>query len=66
MVGNSIYSGLKNKGNDMYYYDPLYKESKMEDILDTTCCFISVPTIPNEKNECDLSILINVLDELKN
>ena len=37
----------------------------MEDVLDSDVVFIAVPTIPNDKNECDLSILINVLDKLQ-
>ena len=65
MVGNAIYQGLENLKNEMTFYDPVYKESKMSDILSSDCCFIAVPTLPNEKNECDLSILIKVLDELK-
>lgn len=65
MVGNAIYQGLENLKNEMTFYDPVYKESKMFDILDSDCCFIAVPTLPNEKNECDLSILIKVLDELQ-
>ena len=66
MVGEAIYQGLLHLGNVMKYYDPVYTESKMTDIIDTDCVFISVPTLPNEKNECDLTILIQVLDELKN
>lgn len=65
MVGNAIYEGLKSLNNIMSFYDPRFKESKMEDILDTDCCFISVPTLPDENNECDLSILYTVLDNLK-
>ena len=65
MVGDAIYLALKELGNDMYFYDPKFSNSKMEDILETECCFISVPTLPNEKNECDLTILIRVLDELQ-
>jgi UDPglucose 6-dehydrogenase len=65
MVGEAIYQGLLNLGNVMKYYDPVYAESKMIDIIDTDCVFIAVPTLPNEINECDLTILIQVLDELK-
>ena len=65
MVGNAIYNGLIKFNNEMYFYDPKYKESKTTDILNTDIVFISVPTLPNEKNECDLSILLSVLDELK-
>lgn len=65
LVGEAIYQGLKDLGNDVSYYDPKHKESKMTDIFNTECVFIAVPTLPNEKNECDLSILVKVLDELK-
>jgi UDPglucose 6-dehydrogenase len=64
MVGEAIYQGLKDLGNNMSYYDPKYTDSKMLDILGSDCCFISVPTLPNEQNECDLSILNTVLEEL--
>jgi UDPglucose 6-dehydrogenase len=64
MVGEAIYQGLKFLGNNMCYFDPKFTESKMEDILDTDVVFISVPTLPNENNECDLTILIKVLDDL--
>lgn len=64
MVGEAIYKGLQNLGNEMVFYDPKFKESKMSDVIDTDIVFISVPTIPNENNECDLSILYKVLDDL--
>lgn len=64
MVGEAIYQGLKSLGNEMYYFDPKFPDSKIEDIVETDIVFISVPTLPNENNECDLTILINVLDEL--
>ena len=64
MVGEAIYQGLKTLGNDMYYHDPKFKGSTMSDIINTDIVFISVPTMPNEYNECDLSILYKVLDEL--
>jgi len=63
MVGEAIFQGLK-KSNDMYFYDPKYEDSKMNDIIDTDIVFIAVPTLPNENNECDLTILNKVLNEL--
>ena len=64
MVGDAIYKGLSDLGNNMKFYDPKYSDSKMLDIYDTECCFISVPTLPDENNECDLTILYKVLNEL--
>lgn len=65
MVGEAIFQGLKTLKNEMSFYDPIYKDSKMIDIYNTDCCFIAVPTLPNENNECDLTILIKVLDDLR-
>ena len=64
MVGEAIFQGLKSLGNEMSFSDPVYPESKIEDILDSDIVFIAVPTPPNNKNECDLTILIKVLDDL--
>jgi UDPglucose 6-dehydrogenase len=65
MVGNAIYEALKKLGNIMSYYDPKLIESNFTDILNTECIFICVPTLPNNNNECDLSILFDVLNNLE-
>lgn len=65
MVGEAIYKGFKTLGNEMSFSDPVYRESKIEDVLDSDVVFIAVPTLPNDKNECDLTILIKVLDDLE-
>jgi len=65
MVGNAIYEALETLGYNMSFYDPRFTESKFEDVLNTDCVFICVPTLPNAKNECDISILIDVLDKLE-
>jgi UDPglucose 6-dehydrogenase len=64
MVGDAIYRGLEYLKHTVSFYDPKYPESKFSDILDSECCFVAVPTLPNDKNECDLSILLSVLDQL--
>ena len=64
MVGEAIYQGLQSLGNEMSFSDPVYPESKIEDVLGSDIVFIAVPTLPNNKNECDLTILIKVLDDL--
>jgi UDPglucose 6-dehydrogenase len=65
MVGDAIYRGLPSLHHTVSFYDPKYPESKLSDILESDCCFIAVPTLPNENNECDLTILSSVLDSLK-
>jgi UDPglucose 6-dehydrogenase len=64
MVGDAIYRGLEYLKHTVSFYDPKYPESNFSDILDSDCCFIAVPTMPNDKNECDLSILLEVLDQI--
>lgn len=64
MVGDAIFQGLLDLGNEMSYFDPKFEGSKIEDVLDSDAVFIAVPTIPNDKNECDLRILFSVLDSL--
>ena len=67
MVGNAIYNGFAlNKANNMSFYDIKFPESKIEDILDTDIVYISVPTLPDENNRCNLTILILVIDSLTN
>lgn len=65
MVGEAIYQGFKNLNFEMSFYDPKFPESKLTDIIETDIVFIAVPTLPNEKNECDISILEDVLEKLK-
>jgi UDPglucose 6-dehydrogenase len=64
MVGDAIFQGLLDLGNEMSYFDPKFEGSKIEDILESDAVFVAVPTIPNDKNECDLRILFSVLDSL--
>jgi len=66
MVGDAIFNGLQDINHTLSFYDPKFIDSKMEDVLFTECVFIAVPTLPNEKNECDLTILKKVLDDLNN
>jgi len=65
MVGNAIYEAFRTLDYNVSFYDPKIIESKFTDILDTDCVFICVPTLPNQKNECDITILIDVLDNLQ-
>ena len=65
LVGDAIYRGLHDLGMMVSFYDPKYSESKISDVIDTDCCFIAVPTLPNSRNECDLTIIVSVLDSLK-
>lgn len=65
MVGKAIYDGLAlNTNNIMSFYDVKFPDSKIEDIIDTDIVYISVPTLPDENNRCNLTILNSVISNL--
>ena len=63
-VGSAVYEGLKSIGHNMSFYDPSYPETKFEDILDTECVFICVPTDQADNGDCDVSIVNSVVAQL--
>lgn len=63
MVGKAIYDVLSETYNTCFY-DIKIDSSKIQDVLKSDIIFIAVPTIPDENNKCDLSILNNILDKL--
>ena len=63
-VGKAVYEGLQYLGHQMSFVDPAYPETKFEDILDTECVFICVPTNQAPNGDCDTSIVENVISEL--
>jgi UDPglucose 6-dehydrogenase len=63
-VGKAVFEGLQYLGHQMSFVDPAYPESKFEDILDTECVFICVPTNQAPNGDCDTSIVENVISEL--
>jgi len=63
-VGKAVYEGLEYLGHNMSFVDPAYPESKLEDVLDTECVFICVPTNQAANGDCDTSIVENVINEL--
>jgi UDPglucose 6-dehydrogenase len=65
MVGKAIYDVL-SEYNETCFYDVKIEGSKIEDILVSDVVFVAVPTIPDENNNCDLSILNNVMEQLYN
>ena len=63
MVGKAIYDVL-NETHDTCFYDIKIEGSKITDVLDSNIVFIAVPTIPDQNNRCDLSILNKVVEQL--
>jgi len=64
VVGTAVYEGLKHLGHSMSFFDPKYDDSKIEDVLDAECIFVSVPTNQKDNGDCDVSIVQSVVKEL--
>jgi UDPglucose 6-dehydrogenase len=63
-VGKAVYEGLEYLGHDMSFFDPAYNGSKFEDVLNTDCVFICVPTDQAADGDCDTSIVDRVVKQL--
>lgn len=63
-VGDAVYKGLEQQGHDVSFYDPKFPESKLADVLETECVFLSVPTDSTPEGNCDTSIVERVVAEL--
>jgi UDPglucose 6-dehydrogenase len=63
-VGKAVYEGLNHLGHQMSFFDPSYEGSKFEDILDTECVFICVPTNQSANGDCDTSIVDQTVADL--
>lgn len=66
LVGKAVYDGLKIKNilDNITFYDIKYPESKIEDILDSECVFVCVPTPVGDNDQCDLTILHDIIAQL--
>lgn len=63
-VGKAVFEGLNHLGHQMSFFDPAYEGSTLQDILDTDCVFLCVPTNQAENGDCDTSIVERVVTEL--
>jgi len=63
-VGKAVYEGLEYLGHEMSFFDPAYEGSRINDVLDTECVFICVPTDQATNGDCDTSIVDRVVKEL--
>ena len=63
-VGKAVYEGLEYLGHEMSFFDPAYEGSQIEDVLDTDCVFICVPTDQAANGDCDTSIVDRVVKDL--
>jgi UDPglucose 6-dehydrogenase len=63
-VGSAVFEGLNHLGHQMSFFDPKYENSVLQDVLDTDCVFLAVPTNQAANGDCDTSIVESVVAEL--
>jgi UDPglucose 6-dehydrogenase len=64
MVGTAVQHGLKIVGHEVKGYDIKYPETSIKDVLDSSLCFICVPTPSKDDGHCDTSIVEKVVKGL--
>lgn len=64
-VGKACKFGFEKLGHLVSFHDTALN-TKLEDVIDTKIAFICVPTPSSEDGSCDVSIVENVIRELKN
>jgi UDPglucose 6-dehydrogenase len=63
-VGKAVFEGLNHLGHQMSFFDPAFAGSTLNNVLDTECVFICVPTNQAPNGDCDTSIVEKVVGEL--
>ena len=63
-VGSAVGKGFKMLGHDVSRHDPKFNTT-INDVLNTEIVFICVPTPSKENDECDISIVLESIDNLK-
>lgn len=65
MIGNALKKGFESE-HDVSFFDPKFKDSKFEDVLNSEIIFICVPTDQNDDGSCNVSIVNLSLIKLSN
>lgn len=63
IVGGAVKYGFQKIGHTVKVHDIKLK-TKIEDVLNTEICYICVPTPSTEEGLCDVSAVMNTIDEL--
>ena len=64
VIGSACKYGFEKLGHSVKVHDTKL-DSKIIDILNTDICYVCVPTPSNSDGSCDISIVNNVVKELK-
>jgi len=64
-VGSAVHESFQTLGHCLSYFDTIYQNSRIDDVLDTEIVFVCVPTQMNQVDgSCDTSIVESVIDDL--
>ena len=63
VVGGAVKHGFDRLGHKTSFHDIRF-DTKIEDVLDTEVCYVSVPTPSQPSGRCDVSIVEKVINEL--
>lgn len=63
-VGDAVYCGLAQIGNQVNHYDIKDKNTTINDLSDRDIVFVCVPTEANDTGRCDVSIVENSVASL--
>lgn len=66
VVGQAIKEGFEYIGHEVKIYDIKMPDTKIEDILEAEIAYVCVSTKIGKNDECDLSSVINVVQQLNN
>tara|TARA_Y100000310_G_scaffold339273_1_gene431464 strand:- start:13 stop:660 length:648 start_codon:yes stop_codon:yes gene_type:complete len=64
VVGGACRFGFELLGHDVFAHDIQF-ETSIDDVLDTQIVFVCVPTPPAEDRSCDVSIVREIVHDLK-
>jgi len=63
-VGGAVRYGMEKIGHRVAVHD-IQMDTSLEDVLDTTICYICVPTPATEEGKCDTTIVEKVISDLQ-
>jgi len=64
VVGSALKFGFEKLGHKVFVYDKKFKDTKIEDLMETDLIFICVPTPNYQNGHCDLSNVHIIANEL--
>jgi|TARA_A100001515_G_C4588148_1_gene215218 nucleotide sugar dehydrogenase len=64
VVGTAVQKGFEHIGHEVKVYDIKLKNTKIEDVLDTEICYVTVGTPSDSNDRCDITAVRDVAQKL--